>query len=474
MESSLTILHITESLQKQGLGNMGLYARTLRSTLPFMHFLLHREKSAYLKELEKSQWLSPNELRDLQWRRLKAMLSHAHQNVPFYHSRFEDAGLKPDDIKEPSDLTKLPVLTKDDVRTAVASREILARNIPSNRFKRNSSGGSTGKPLEYFNDKIQLEYRWASTNRNMEWTGYKIGDKYAQLWSDTQYLARSATLKERASRFAWRRKILSAYRMDKPTMEEYFRVIKAYKPKLIVGYASALYLFAKFIESQGLNEALTKAVISSAETLYPEHRKVMEHAFNCKIFNRYGAREFSTLAHECEQSQLHTNAENLFTEIIEDGEHAALGESGEIIVTDLHNFCMPFIRYRIEDVGSLSDEKCACGRGLPTMDKVEGRVHDVLVGEGGRYIPGEFFPHLFKDLKGIEQFQVVQEKAGELVINVVKVEGFDEKQMNEALAVVRKYFGQNIRIKLEFVQQIPLTKSGKLRYTICNVPIKLV
>ena len=453
---------------------ISIYPKSLRFILPFAHFVAGKKSSVYLKELEKSQWLSADKIRRIQWKRLKAMLHHAYQNVPFYRRRFRVNGLAPDDIKTPSDMLKLPILTREELRKAISNGEILAGNMNSNRFRRNSTGGSTGKPLVFYNDKIQFEYRWASTNRNLRWTGYNIGEKIIKVWSGTQYLARSATLKERVGNFTWRRKVLSAYRMDEPTMEKYAQVIKEYKPRLLVGYTSALYLLAKYMEKKGIDDVHVDAVIATAETLFSGYRSIIEDRFNSKVFNRYGSREFSTLAHECEKHfELHMNAENLFVEVIRDGEHVAPGESGEIIVTDFHNFCMPFIRYRIEDIGVPSDEKkCNCGRGLPLLKMVEGRVHNVLVTPDGRFIPGEFFPHLFKDLKGIKQFQVIQKVKDKLLIRIVKGEDYTQKEMDKALAVIKKYFGENMEILLEFMEEIPPPPSGKCHFTICSLPIK--
>ena len=427
-----------------------------------------------MKELEKSQWLGADEIRRMQWKRLKAMLRHAYQNVPLYHRRFRDSGLKPDDIKTASDMLKLPPLTREELREAISNGEILARNISSNRFRENRTGGSTGKPLVFYNDKVQLEYRWASTNRNMRWTGYDIGDKIIKLWSGAQYLDRSASLKERVGNYMWRRKVLSAYHMDESTMEKYVESIREYEPKLVVGYTSALYLLAKYMEKEGIDDVRVDAVIATAETLFPGYRTVIKDRFNSEVFNRYGSREFSTLAHECEEhSELHMNAENLFIEVVRNGEHAVAGEPGEILVTDLYNFCMPFIRYIIEDIAIPSDEeKCSCGRGLPLISTIKGRVHNLLVTPEGRYIPGEFFPHLFKDFKGVKQFQVIQEVKDKLLIRIVKGKDYTEDEIKKALAVTKDYFGEDMEILVEYMEEIPPSPSGKRHYTICKVPIK--
>lgn len=453
---------------------VSVYAKSLRFILPFAHFVKGKKSSVYLKELERSQWLSTDEVRRIQWKRLKGMLRHAYENVPLYHRQFRDSDLKPDDIKSASDMLRLPPLTREELRKAVSSGEILARNVGSNRIRENRTGGSTGKPLVFYNDKVQLEYRWASTNRNMRWTGYDIGDRIIKLWSGAQYLDRSASLKERVGNYTWRRKVLSAYHMDESTMEKYVETIKEYQPKLIVGYTSALYLLAKYMEKEGIDDVKVDAVIATAETLFPGYRTIIEDCFNAEVFNRYGSREFSTLAHECEEhSELHMNAENLFIEVVRNGEHAASGERGEILVTDLHNFCMPFIRYRIEDLAIPSDEeKCGCGRGLPLISTVKGRVHSLLVTTEGRYIPGEFFPHLFKDVKGVKQFQVIQEVKDKLLIRIVKGEDYVENETEKALAVTKDYFGENMEILVEHVEEIPPSPSGKRHYTVSQVPIE--
>jgi len=447
-----------------------LYSKTLRSILPYVHSMTGKKSSRFLKELERSQWQGPEEIKRLQWKRLKAMLDHAYQNVPFYHRRFKESGLKPSDITIPSDMLKLPILTKGDIRRGLGG-DIRAKNLREDRFVRNSTGGSTGEPLVFFNDKIQMQYRWASTNRNLRWTSYNIGDKIVKIWSATQDLARSATLESRLGNFFWRRRVLSAYHMDKKTMEEYLEILEEYQPHLVVGYSSALVLLSKYMKHEGVEEDVG-AVISTAETLFPHHKDLIADRFNCEVFNRYGSREFSTLAHECEaHSDLHMNAENLFIEIVRDDEHVVSGELGEIIVTDLHNFCMPFIRYSIGDMGVAADGTCSCGRGLPLIEKIEGRIHSVLVTESGKFVPGEFFPHLFKDAEGIKKFQVVQEKKRSLLIRMVKGEAYSQEEMDKMLKIVERYFGENTEIAVEFVDEIPESESGKYHFTISKVPL---
>jgi len=195
------------------------------------------------------------------------------------------------------------------------------------------------------------------------------------------------------------------------------------------------------------------------------------------VFDKYGSREFSGIAYECEaHAGHHVVAENYIVEILKDGVPASPGEMGEVVITDLNNFCMPMIRYRIGDLAMAMDpaEACACGRGLPRIGRIEGRVQAIIVGSNGTYMPGTFFQHLFKDYEHlVRQFQVVQHERGAIELKIVQGPRFEEEAFGELVATLRRFVGDDMRIEVVFVDRIAMVRTGKHQAAISHLPIDL-
>jgi phenylacetate-CoA ligase len=236
-----------------------------------------------------------------------------------------------------------------------------------------------------------------------------------------------------------------------------------FRPRFIVGYVSSIEQFASFLISEKLTLPGIQAVISAAEPVHEKTRQLVMQAFGAPLYNAYGSREFMSIAAECDQHRgLHINAENILVET----ELAHSEGPSELLVTDLHNFGMPFIRYRIGDVGAIDDSMCSCGRGLPLIRSVEGRVLEVLRTPSGRIVPGEFFPHLFKDFREIREFQVQQTSLDEITVYVVlNVQILDSSQKLIQQEIAR-VFGTEVRVAVTPVAAIPQLPSGKRRVTV--------
>jgi phenylacetate-CoA ligase len=261
--------------------------------------------------------------------------------------------------------------------------------------------------------------------------------------------------------------LLSAFQMSDDNMKKWIIKIKQLNVKFMHAYASSAYLFAKFVEDQGITDISFKAVVTSAEPLYSEYRDTIERAFSTEVYDLYGAVDGGGFAYECEQhSGLHCAFENSLIEVLkEDGNLAGPGEDGEIIATDLFNYAMPFIRYRVGDIATVDSSLCKCGRESPLLKNIKGRSHDFVTTRDGRNVHGEYFAHLFRGADWISQFYVVQESETELLIYLKPEKwpspnqiGFIENTMK------RNFSGMKIDIKL--TENIPTTKGGKFRYVI--------
>jgi len=424
---------------------------------------------AYLQELNRSQWLPREELEGIQFKRLNMLLKHACENVPYYQRKFQEAGLKPDDIKSIDDLTKLPILTKDDIRANL--EDLIATNFPMEAMAPYSTGGSTGEPLHFYVTKRCKDWGSAAEYRALSWYGYEPGNKIAYLWGSPLDLsaqqARSRALRNLVLGRVW----LNAFDMSPEQMSRFARKLIKFKPRVLSAYTAAAYLFARYIKEQGIKAIRPKAVITQAEQLFDHQRELIREAFACDVFDVYGSRELSTLATECpEHTGYHIPVENVVLEFIRGHKHVSPGETGKVIATDLHNYAMPFIRYQSEDLGVPSDKTCPCGRGLPLMESIEGRVLDNIVTHG-KVVSAAAITTLFKDFP-INQYQVIQESRGEILVKIVRRDEYSGADSERLLQKLHNHIGAELVINITIVDSILPEKSGKRRFIISKVPTR--
>ncbi|MBI2886614.1 MAG: phenylacetate--CoA ligase family protein [Chloroflexi bacterium] len=421
-------------------------------------------------ELERSQWWPRERILDLQWAKLQRLIRHVYQQVPHYREAMEALGMEPQDLRGPEDYARLPLLSKQEIN---AQRETLvAVGFPRSRLIRTASGGSTGAPVGFYHDPDMVTSYRAVKLRNFRWAGWEPGDAWARLWGSQFDVAPHQALGQRLWDRLTRVLVLPCWDLTTTTMRSYGEALLRFQPAVIEAYVTPMYHFARFLQQEGITGIRPRGIICSAEMLFPHQRELIQQVFQCKVFNRYGGREMGDVAHECPAGTMHVNAESIYVEFIRDGRPARVGESGELVLTALDLYGMPLLRYRVEDMGAPSDAVCPCGRGLPAMEVVEGRVQDLITLPGGRYLPGEFFPHLFKDFD-VAQFQVVQDRLEHLTIRLVRGSQLTEQQVTYLLDKVREYTEGAAQIDLEFCQEIPATPSGKFRYTISHVPPQL-
>lgn len=419
-----------------------------------------------LRMLTETQWFSEEKIKEIQRKKLRQLLKHCYKTVPYYRILFSENKINLDSNYLNDEFRKIPLLDKDRIN---ANKE----KIFSTKYKRsdllqNSTSGSTGKKLVFYRDGKKGIYE-ATHFRNLEWSGVDICDRQTKLWGDPMDFSKAQNLKSKMANFYFPTLFLSSYEMSPKKMNLYTNKIYRFKPKYLTGYTSSLYLFADYLDKKNMDIKGLKSIISCAETFYPYHREKIESVFKCKVFNRYGCREFSSIAQECEMHKgLHINAEHVWVEIIdEDGNPCNPGKRGQIVITDLDNYGFPFIRYKIGDIGIFSDKKCDCGRGLPLLEKVEGRTWDIIVGANGNRLVGSFW--LVKGIEGIKQFQIIQEKLDELILNLVVDESFTLIEKQKVLKRINENCGENMKVNIQFVDEIPTTESGKHRFIISKV-----
>ena len=414
----------------------------------------------YLRQLERSQFWTPETIRNLQWRRLKSVLSSAYAHCPFYQRKFREAGLRPEDIRSFDDFVRVPTTSKEEIQEH--GDDLLAANVPRERLVRDMTGGSTGSPLVFYYDRDRLDSREAATHRHDRWAGLELGAKLALLWGAPSDTRTSGWQRLRADLLA-RRLVLDASAIDAARMLDFAQRLRRFQPAVILAYANTMALFTRFLRARGIGGIRPQGIICSAELLTDDNRALIEQTFGCRVFNRYGSREFAVIASDCPAGRMHINAENLFVEVPDEGP----GDAGNILVTDIRNSAMPLIRYRTDDVGRLPGGRCECGRGLPLLDLVGGRVTDFLTTTSGTQVSGIVLAtYAITNIQGIRQVQFVQRRQTRVDIHIVRGSDWSEGSLAALLDRSRTFLGADMEFEVLFPDSIPLERSGKHRFSI--------
>jgi phenylacetate-CoA ligase len=423
----------------------------------------------HYRRLQLSQYDTPERIAANQWNAIRGLLDHAYATVPFYRRRFDDLHVKPSDFHGFADFTKLPVLTKTDLRSSAEELRSAAHN--PNALLRKRTSGSTGVSVEVLVDDTSQQFKRACTLRSDEWSGWRLGEPIAMVWGNPEYLRRGwrgrvrNVLLERAT-------YLDTLKMDEVALARFAQKLQKCRPTLMFGHAHSVYLFARYVLAAGLSRIRPHGIITTAMVLHHWQRKTIEETFGCPVTNRYGCEEVSLIACECERHEgLHVNADGVYVEIIRHGRVAAPGEAGSVIVTDLSNRAMPLLRYQVGDVAMWSERRCSCGRGLPLLERLEGREADYVVTESGELISGISLTENFAlHVPGVAQLQIIQETAKQFIFRIVRGPDFGPTSLRRIAELVAERFGPEVQHECTFVDVIPQEPSGKYRFCISRVP----
>ncbi len=427
-----------------------------------------RRTLTYLKEYQRDQWLDPEQIAALQWQRLERLLEHCEREVPYYRQRWRELGITVADIRNLDDYARLPVLTKGDIRDHF---DDLKSTSMRDSLLYKATGGSTGEPLRFGYTRESNDRRVAVMWRGYGWARSRMGRRTLFLWGGAVGdPGRWHQFKDRLYNAAFARHSLNSFHMTEANMARFADAIDRYRPRVIVAYVGPLVRLAQWLLDNGRKVHAPDSIIGAAEALHEFQRDIVQRAFGCPAYNTYGCREFMLIASECEQRHgLHVNADHLVVELRDPGAAGSGSCSGELVITDLFNYGMPMLRYVNGDMATASDRRCACGRGLPLLEQVEGRVLDAIRTPAGHILPGEFFPHMLKDVPGVMRFQVVQTRLDRLELAIVRGEDFDEVSLRYIRREVAKVLGDSVELACRFVDDIPLTPSGKLRVTVSRL-----
>ena len=402
---------------------------------------------------------------------LKNLLIHAYNNVPYYHKILRKLDVVKNGKLSLANFFKIPILTKEIIRRRTS--ELISRDNERRKWFYNTSSGSTGEPLIFIQDKLYL--KWVHVMNKYYYEDILgISEAFAKktlLWNARDILRESFGLRTHMKRTIYNAltntMVLDCLRMTETDMERYIRAINSYKPKIIRGYANALYEICRFVEERKLAIHTPTLVVSSAEMLRDDLRNKIETVFGTKIYDFYGSREVDGIAGECKYGLLHVFMFNNYVEVVDDNNNVVReGQNGKISVTNLHNYSMPFIRYDIGDMAVLGPRKCKCGNPLPTLMKVTGRVCCFFRKQDGTIIDDGYFMGIFTRKQWIKSFRIIQEDYKKIRIMIVLREGAMEVSEKRGIEEeIRLMMGKDCKLKWEVVDEIPKTKTGKYLYT---------
>ena len=422
----------------------------------------------FLRDLRKSQFYSPTQLEDLRRDRLRRLLQHAFANCPYYRRLFHEAGWTLSSFKDFSDLGKLPILTKDILVNHL--EELVAENIRRDKIHRTASGGSTGRQTPFYRDNACLAVKWAAEWRFHQWAGWDLGEPLALAWPARQDLEPRPNWKSKLRNGTSRRElVLYAGSLSEESMEKFANDISRQRIRHLKGFTNAVYRFAQFC--RGRHEfPFLRSIVCTGEAILPDQRSYIEEVMGAKVFDYYCGREVGPIAAQCElRTGLHLNEENLHVEF-EPEETASPDGTASLLLTDLMNFGMPFIRYRVGDRGRPLSGQCPCGRGLQRLDQVIGRVTDFLVSTRGELVHGATLVHYALALGyDVGQVQLIQRQLGQVKVRLTELCRGRDRELAHLEKTLRILLGPDIQIEREFVPSILPEPSGKYRVTICMI-----
>jgi len=445
-----------------------LFASYYGFSKSFRRFGNHYQE--YYDYLTKSQWFTSEQLKQLEVEELKRIIAHTANNVPYYTEVFQKLKLSPDDINSVEDLTKLPILTKEEVR--VNCERLRAKNCRRRDIIIDHTSGTTGKALELAFSKESYQKEQALVWFHRSWGGVKYKDKTAT------FAGHMVVDIDRKKPPFWvnnlyeKQVIFSSYHMTKDNLKYYAQKLLRFQPQLIWGYPSSIYLMAIFLEKEDITEIKPKAVFTSSETLLDFQREKIEKTFQTKVFNYYGNSEMVPKILECEKGGLHVQRQFGIVEFLDgNNQPVGYGQEGKMVCTGLCNYAMPLIRYDIADVAIPVDNECTCGRQGPLVEKIVGRVDDYIVTRDGRLIGR--LGHIFKETKNVEEAQIIQEDRNTLLLKIVRRPEYSDRDTQKIISRTENRVGHEMRIKVEFVDNIPKLPNGKFRFVISKVPFEL-
>jgi phenylacetate-CoA ligase len=428
----------------------------------------YRRLSAFLERSERS---SREEQKAYQEERLAALIDHAYRTVPYYHDVMDSLKLRPSDVTTLEDLPRLPMLTRNDV---IAQRDRLVSEGAKRRaLRKATTSGTTGSPLAVYWDESVSVMNNACHQRTRRWAGFAFGRRYATLMGRVV-----VPLKQKRPPFwrlngSWNQLLLSPVHLNAENLPHYVGALREMGVEALEAYPSSAYVLARYLESIGEYLPLD-VVFTSAEPLLDFEREIIESRFQCNVFDAYSQTERVMYCSECEKHTAHhVFQEYGILELVDlEGRPVERGTMGHVVATGLHNYSMPLIRYAVGDTATLSDrDRCECGRTLPLLDGVTTKAEDIVVTPDGRMISPSVLTHVFKSVDAAVKSQILQHRPEELLVKLVRRADYRDEHEAAIRRGLAGRIGPQVRIRFDYVDDIPLSGRGKYRRIISTVPL---
>jgi phenylacetate-CoA ligase len=404
--------------------------------------------------------VSREEILAFQNRRLRRLVRHAWETVPYYRRLFDANGIHPGDIRTVADLPAIPITTKNDLRELPVA-ETLARGLDPARLATDSTSGATGEPFTTRRTLAERRSTFPFWFRALRSEGLRLADRQAAVRYAPGVRKRHAGLHRRVLGLLGVWRCLEVH-CGLPA-ERIIRSLRRYGPDAITGYAGAINHVAQVI-LQGNGRAIRpRLVVPGAEMMTDAMRRNISRAFGAPVYENYGCHEFSLVAWQCrEAGGYHVCDDALILEVLKDGRPAKIGEPGEVVGTNLHSFAMPFIRYRLNDMVTRGPDTCPCGLPFSTILGIRGRATDYLRLPGGRRLHHlQVIGPLFDTGDWIRRFQFVQEREDRVVLQIIPFGEPDTDRLRRVEIMVRDTLGPDVTFELRLVPRIDLGPGGK-------------
>lgn len=464
--------------------------------LPMASQLTNNKGWDYYKDYITSEFDSIDVRKKRQWDKIKRLVAHAYATVPYYRLKFDQAGIKPEDIKSEEDFRRIPITTKKELRDNFSREQTISSNYSVKDLRFSNTSGTTGTALMLMHDQDDINYKYASKLRSRYLMDCDIGDSVMRITSNEcqpclpngespdigyfDYLKMALSNHEYKNQAYYiflenkfinpiihQRNFPKALRADftDKDIENYVKVIQKFKPKVVVGYPLYLYFIAVYIKANNISLPRIKAIDLTAGLSFESMRKFISEQFNAPVYQIYGGCELGRVAGSCVHSNglMHILEDHAYIEFIRSsGEIAKPGELANIIVTSINSYGMPFIRYEHGDVGKYYDKECECGRTTKLMD-VEGRIMDLIVKKDGTPLSSQVIIEAFLGFKGIKLFQIIQKNINDIEFRIVKESPLSEINTFDINSKLNKIFGYMVHVDFKYVEYIHPAASGKYR-----------
>jgi phenylacetate-CoA ligase len=427
-----------------------------RVLFPIHERLKGKPTFRWLPELERTQWLLPAALREYQFRRMRRLVEWAYAQVPYYRALLDEHELPPSRVQTHDDFHRIPYLTREHLKDRFDDLRARAKLVGVHA---RSSGGSTGSPVTVLVDMERMGIQEAARLRAHRWFSVEPGDRELLVWSSPLEITRQDRVRK-VRDFLMNSKMLDAFNLGPDLLSSIAAEVLRYRPRLVYGYANAVSLLAGYFQREAMSGPRElRVVFTTAEPLHEFQRETIRAAWGCHVAEEYGSRDGGLAAFECPEGGLHTFAEGSYLEIKDPDADGR----GEIVLTCLDSLAFPTLRYRTGDIGRLDLTPCRCGRSLPKIKPVEGRLLDFLVTPHRRILHPTSVMHILREVPIVRESRVVQEALDRIVVHLVPIRPMTEHELDDLRAKFRLLLGPDVRTEIIEQSELPPTASGKFR-----------